>query len=72
MMTAILKSIHRLEDKFDRSAERFAFRHPHSCFFGDVYRNANFYFNCSCRLYHHNCLSYGVDFRMAVTFFMRF
>lgn len=29
-MTAILKSIHKFEDQFDRSAERFAFRHP--CF----------------------------------------
>ena len=31
-MTAILKSIHKFEDKFDRSAERFAFRNPYLAF----------------------------------------
>ena len=29
-MSNILKSIHKLEDKFDNRAERFAFRHPHA------------------------------------------
>lgn len=29
-MSSILKSIHKLEDKFDNRAERFAFRHPHA------------------------------------------
>ncbi|MDO4295875.1 MAG: hypothetical protein Q4D90_06925 [bacterium] len=28
-MSTILKSIHKLENKFDRSAERFTFRHPY-------------------------------------------
>ncbi len=32
-MTALLKSIHKFEDKFDRRAERFAFRHPYLAFF---------------------------------------
>lgn len=27
-MTAILQSIHKIEDKFDRCAGRFALRHP--------------------------------------------
>ncbi len=27
-MTAILKSFHRFEEKFDKQAERFAFHHP--------------------------------------------
>lgn len=31
-MTAILKSIHAFEDKFDRRAEYFAFRHPYLAF----------------------------------------
>ena len=29
-MSSILKSIHKLEDRFDNRAERFAFRHPHA------------------------------------------
>ena len=32
-MTAILKSIHKAEEKFDRSAEGFAFHHPLLAFF---------------------------------------
>ncbi len=32
-MSALLKSIHKFEDKFDRHAERFAFRHPYLSFF---------------------------------------
>ena len=32
MMTAILKSIHRFEDKFDHSTEHFVFHHPHLTF----------------------------------------
>ena len=30
IMSSILKSIHKLEDRFDNRAERFAFRHPHA------------------------------------------
>lgn len=32
-MTALLKSIRKFEDKFDRRAERFAYRHPYLAFF---------------------------------------
>lgn len=31
-MTAIVKSIHKFEDDFDRKAERFAFHHPYLAF----------------------------------------
>ena len=31
-MTAVLKSIHRFEDKFDRSAEHFTFLYPYLAF----------------------------------------
>ena len=31
-MTALLKSIHKFEDKFDRRAEHFVFRHPYLAF----------------------------------------
>ena len=31
-MTAISKSIRKFEDKFDRGAERFVFRHPYLAF----------------------------------------
>ena len=31
-MTAILKSIQSFEDRFDRSAEHFAFHHPYLAF----------------------------------------
>lgn len=31
-MTAISKSIRKSEDKFDRGAERFVFRHPYLAF----------------------------------------
>ena len=31
-MRAILKSIHKFEDKFDRKAGRFALRHPYLAF----------------------------------------
>lgn len=31
-MTAIIKSIHKFEDDFDRKAERFAFHHPYIAF----------------------------------------
>ena len=30
IMSNILRSIHKLEDRFDNRAERFAFRHPHA------------------------------------------
>ena len=40
-MSSILKSIHKLEDRFDNRAERFAFRHPHAA--GYVYRTSCFY-----------------------------
>ena len=32
-MTAIFKSIRKIEDKFDRCAERFSFHHPYLAFF---------------------------------------
>lgn len=31
-MTAIIKSIHKFEDDFDRKAEQFAFHHPYIAF----------------------------------------
>ena len=31
-MTAIIKSIHKFEDDFDRKAERFVFHHPYIAF----------------------------------------
>lgn len=31
-MKAILKSLKKIEEKFDRRAERFVFRHPHMAF----------------------------------------
>lgn len=31
-MTAIIKSIHKMENRFDKTAERFAFHHPYLAF----------------------------------------
>lgn len=31
-MTAMIKSIHNIEEHFDRGAERFAFHHPYLAF----------------------------------------
>ena len=46
-MTAILKYIDKIEERFDRKAEAFAFHHPLLAFSCHVYWNARNYFTDS-------------------------
>lgn len=66
-MSAIFKTIHKLDKRIEAHAEHFAFKYPYISFFALIYRYADLCFRCRVFLYSNYYCSYRFDFRMAVS-----
>lgn len=67
-MTSFMKSIRRLEAKFDRKAERFVFHHQYFGFFRYVFNNADFDFGNSSSNHNADCPAYSIFIWLDVIF----